>query len=159
MPGDGYYRWKKLFLEKHGREMIKTVLDANLFISAILKPDSNPAKIFELVKNKEVILFVSASILLEIRNALLYPKLQKLHQHDAEQIDFLLKEFTTFAEFTLEKVKIKAIKEDPADNKYLECAIEGKVDYIVSGDHHLKDLKNYHGILILAPAKFIKLFQ
>jgi len=53
LPGDGYYRWKKLFLKKHGRKMIKTVLDANLFISAILKPDSNPAKIFELVKNKE----------------------------------------------------------------------------------------------------------
>ena len=137
--------------------MTKVVLDANLFISAVLKPRSKPAQILELVRDRKLVLFVSPAILLEIRKALLYPKLQKLHKLNAGQVDLLLQEFTKFAEFTPEKLKILAIEADPADNKYLECAVEGKVDYIVSGDHHLRDLQTYQDIPVLSPAEFLKL--
>ena len=41
------------------------------------------------------------------------------------------------------------IKEDPEDDKFLECAVAGKADFIVSGDKHLLKLKEFHGIKII----------
>ena len=45
--------------------------------------------------------------------------------------------------------EIRAVKDDPMDNRVLECAIGAKADRIISGDHHLLDLKSYRGIRIL----------
>ncbi len=137
--------------------MLKVVLDANMFVSAILKPNSKPAKILELVQKQKVHLLVSMSILLEIRRVLLYPKLQKLHHLNAKQIDTLLEELIKFAVFIKEELKINAIKDDPSDNKYLECAVQGEAEYIISGDHHLKDLKNFKGIKIIDADRFLRI--
>ena len=50
-------------------------------------------------------------------------------------------------------------KDDPSDNIYLACAVEGKADLIVSGDRHLKDLKSFRQILIVDPAKFLEVIS
>ena len=39
----------------------------------------------------------------------------------------------------------------------IACALEGQADFIISGDHHLTDLKNYQGIKIVDPATFLTL--
>ena len=52
---------------------------------------------------------------------------------------------------------VNVISDDPSDNKYLACAHEGEADYIVSGDHHLLDLKSYKGIKILKAKPFLDL--
>ena len=44
------------------------------------------------------------------------------------------------------KSRISIIKEDPTDNIFLECALDGKVNYIISGDHHLLKLTIFEGI-------------
>ncbi len=54
------------------------------------------------------------------------------------------------------EIKSNVIKDDPSDNMYLECAIEGEADFIISGDKHLKDLKSYKGIKIIDPVTFLK---
>ena len=51
-------------------------------------------------------------------------------------------------------VKIDIIKDDPDDNKILECAVAGNADCIVSNDRHLLKLKNFRGIPILTPDDF-----
>ncbi len=50
--------------------------------------------------------------------------------------------------------KINLIKDDPDDNAILECALEGKVKYIITNDKHLLKLQKFKGIKILAPAEF-----
>jgi predicted nucleic acid-binding protein len=47
--------------------------------------------------------------------------------------------------------------EDPADNKYLSSALEAKADFIISGGHHLKDLKVFEGIGVLDLSAFLVL--
>ena len=65
---------------------------------------------------------------------------------DIEQITILIKPTK----------EITAVKRDSSDNRILECALEAKADYIVSGDiKHLQSLKNFQGIPILSPAKFL----
>jgi uncharacterized protein len=48
---------------------------------------------------------------------------------------------------------------DPDDNKFVEAALEGKAEYIVSQDKHLLILKEYRGIKVLHPNEFLDLFS
>jgi len=137
--------------------MFKVVIDANLFVSAILTPTGKPAKILDLVLDKKIKLAISFSILGEIREVLLYPHLKKLHGLGEKEIEQKLNRIIKFASFTPGDIKLTVIKADPSDNKYLECAVEGEVDYLISGDRHLKDLGSYSGIKIISPANFLEL--
>lgn len=51
---------------------------------------------------------------------------------------------------------IHQIEADPADNRVLEAALAGGADFIISGDHHLIDLKEWRGIPIRNPASFLQ---
>jgi uncharacterized protein len=73
-----------------------------------------------------------------------------------KQIAEFLEAIAGFATLTLGVLRLQVITNDPDDDKYLECAVEGQADYIVSGDHHLTDLKTYQGIMIVDPATFIE---
>lgn len=53
------------------------------------------------------------------------------------------------------KSNIDVIKTDPTDNIFLECAVDGKADYIISGDHHLLDMGSYEGIQIVKAKDFL----
>ncbi|MEK6983355.1 MAG: putative toxin-antitoxin system toxin component, PIN family [Nanoarchaeota archaeon] len=55
--------------------------------------------------------------------------------------------------------KLNVVKDDPDDDKIIEAAVEGKVDYIVSYDNHLLKLKEYRGIKIVTPKQFLNLFR
>jgi len=137
--------------------MLRVVLDANVFVSAVLKPQSNLAKIFELVKEGKIKLVISGDILSEIRSVLLYPKIRKRHCRTPKEVERFLKKTVRVSFITSGRMKVEEIKDDPEDNKYLSAALEGKADLIISGDHHLKNLRIYQGIRILDPSTFLKL--
>lgn len=61
------------------------------------------------------------------------------------------------SEITEPKTKLSIVKEDPDDDKILECAKEGGADYIITQDEHLLKLKKFDNILILKPDDFLKL--
>jgi predicted nucleic acid-binding protein len=50
------------------------------------------------------------------------------------------------------------VQDDPDDNKFIECALECRADYIVSGDTHLLNLKEYEGIKIINAGEFLEVF-
>jgi hypothetical protein len=139
--------------------MLRLVLDANVFVSAVLKPQSDLARIFDLVKAGKVKLIISSDILSEIRGVLLYPKLRKRHRRTPKKIDDFLKKTVRVSIITSGKMKVEEIKDDPEDNKYLAAAAEGKADFIITGDHHLRDLGIFQGIRILSPSMFLKLME
>jgi len=55
--------------------------------------------------------------------------------------------------------KINAVKADPDDNKIIECAACSNADYIVSGDRHLLDLKEYKSIKIVTPRNMLEILN
>lgn len=65
----------------------------------------------------------------------------------------------TGSEFVVPRVTIHAIPEDPDDNKFLACAVEGRVDYLVSEDHDLRRLGEYASIAILRKHEFLRLLE
>lgn len=57
---------------------------------------------------------------------------------------------------TRDRYKTDRITDDPTDNKFLACALEGRADYVLSRDPHLRNLKHYQGIQILDATAFLK---
>jgi len=50
----------------------------------------------------------------------------------------------------------QVVKDDPADDKFLEAAIAGKAILIVSGDYHLLELKRFRDVPIITAREFIE---
>jgi len=51
--------------------------------------------------------------------------------------------------------RLNVITEDPDDNDVLAVAAAAGADYIVSGDHHLLDLRRYRDITIVTAPEFL----
>lgn len=139
--------------------MLKAVLDTNLFISGLLSAKGNPAKILNRWKAGFFDLVISLPILKEIERVILYPKINKrLNWTEVETSEFLLG-LAQFSIMVSEESKVDVIKEDPTDNKYLACAQEGQVDYIVTGDQHLLKEGKYKGTKIITPKEFLEILR
>ncbi len=136
--------------------MIRVVLDANQFVSALLKPGSNPDRIMRLVREERLTLLISDEIRAEILRVLNYPKIAKRLSLSPEELTLFIDRLATVAIMTPGTLVVTAIADDPSDNKYLACAVEGKADYIISGDHHLLDLRVFQGIRIVDPGTFLE---
>ena len=131
--------------------MLKVVLDTNVIVSGLNFPTSNPAKILLLVASGEVTNFTSRHIVNETSRILANKFFWT--REEAQAAEVWLK---TFSKSVNPKNRISVIDDVP-DNRILECALEGRADFIISGDHHLTDLTNYQGIKIVAPSTFLAL--
>ena len=131
--------------------MIKVVADTNVYISAILF-GGKPEEIRKLAREGKIELLISEFILAEISGVL-----KRKFSWSDWQISEVTKDIRDFTALITPVLTLSVIKDDEQDNRVLECAIEGKAKYIISGDeHHLQPLKEYHGIKILSPAQFLE---
>jgi len=127
------------------------VCDTNVLISAAHFPGSPPDEIIQLVREGFMELALSPEILTEFKRILKgkfgTPK------DEIKQITENIKGIATIVKPTK---RINLITQDPTDTKILECALKAKADYIISGDtKHLQPIKEFQGISILSPAKFL----
>jgi putative PIN family toxin of toxin-antitoxin system len=133
--------------------MPKVVADANVYISAILF-GGKPSEVRNLARQRKIELLLSEAILDQIARVL-----KRKFDWPDWQISETIEELRTSATLITPKETLKVIKEKESDNRILECAVEGKAQYIVSGDErHLLPLKEYQGIKILSPAEFFENF-
>lgn len=133
--------------------MIRVCLDTNIFISALLF-GGKPAEILELAAKEEIILVISPKILAEMSRVL-----RKKFDWPETKIQKEVKAIISISTLIEPKIKIHKIS-DHSDNRILECAIEGKVDYIVTGDKkHLLPLANFKNIPIVTPGNFLKIYE
>lgn len=131
--------------------MIKAVLDTNVFISALFWKGA-PYQIFKKILMGAILNFTSPQILEELKERLLY----KFKLPPEKMKEFL--EIIIFnSKIVYPKKKLKIVKKDPSDNKIIECALEAKASFIISGDKHLLKVKEYKGIKIISPKKFLDL--
>lgn len=137
--------------------MIRVVLDTNQFISALLKTGSKPDDIIQLVKEEKVLLLMSDPICDEISRVLTYPKIRKRLSASNAELQNFVDLFRSVAIITPGTLSLPPLAADPDDTKYLVCAVEGRADFIISGDHHLTDMVMFRGIRIVTPADFIQI--
>lgn len=136
--------------------MIRAVLDTNILISAVLTPDGPPAQIVVRWKEHRFVLLLSRLLLEEIDEVLRYPRIRRRHGWSEEEITDFVGRLAEMAAFTKGQVKVAAVPKDPDDDPLVACAIEGKADFLVSGDQHLLGVGSYAGIRIVTPAAFLE---
>ncbi len=135
--------------------MIRAVLDANVLVSAIISPKGIPARILNAWHDEKFLLLISRVILDEIGRVLRYPKIKKRHRWSERKIQIFLEDLSRLAILAPGKLSLSIIADDPSDNRYVECAVEGKADYLVSGDDHLLRLGAYEDVRIVTPREFV----
>ena len=130
---------------------MKILCDTNVLISGILF-NGPPRTILRLAARGTILNFISPAILEETEEVLLRPKFNL----SPEQVSGILQLFCDTFELIHPTQRLKVISRDPDDNRILEAALAAKVDFLISGDNHLLDLKKWKGIKILSPTDFMK---
>ena len=130
----------------------KAVLDTNVFVSILKK--GRLRKILDFWLDEKLDLVISDAIIREIFIVLNRPKFNFSFNEIEELGDLIFEK----ALICIPQQKLK-ICSDPDDNKFIECAVEGKADYIVTGDHHLLEIKKFQKIAVVSPSEFIKQFS
>ena len=130
--------------------MKKVVLDTNVTISALFW-EGNPRKIYDLVRDGKLNMLLSDDMEKEIIRVLGYEKFGLSPQ---EILPFL-RNLRTHARHVETKSKIFVVIDDPTDNIFLDCALDGSADFIISGDKHLLAIKVYKGVEIMRAGEFL----
>jgi uncharacterized protein len=129
---------------------MKIVLDANIFVSSFFW-GGNPRLALERVIEGMDELFITKEILDEVESVMGRPKFHA----DKEKIAYFINSIEEIGNKIVPKKRVKNASRDKADNKYLECGIAADVDYIISGDIHLLELKEYKTIKIVTAKDYL----
>jgi putative PIN family toxin of toxin-antitoxin system len=131
--------------------MNRIVLDTNVLVSALLLGGA-PGKLIQFWQTERIHLLASREIMDEYLRVLTYPKFSL----SEEEIHYLLtEEILPWVEVISVPQGKKWIPEDPEDDKFIWCALEGKARALVSGDKHLLKLQSCP-VRILSPAQFLR---
>lgn len=136
--------------------MIRIVLDTNVIISGFLW-EGKPYQLLDLIDSGKIELVLSIEILEEIERVLENEKLAPIIDNAGLSVKMLMNKVCSMAHIINPKIELKLIESDPDDNKFIECALDGKADYIVSGDKHLLEIKEFEGIKIIKPKEFLEI--
>lgn len=133
---------------------MKVVIDTNVFVSSFL--GGNPRRIIDLWRKEEITLCLSKDILDEYVEVI-----QRVGLAGEAEMQELLSLFAKGFNllFTTKTPRIMVVKNDPDDDKFIECAVALKAEVIITGDRELRALGKYRGIKILAPQQFLETYR
>ena len=134
--------------------MIRAVLDTNVVVSSLLF-HGQPSHLVPLWQARRFVALVSRPILREYLRVLAYPKFRLTPEEVRQAIEELL----PYVEPVSPVKRLSVIRRDPTDNRFLECAVAGKAQYLVSGDDDLLSLRSFQGIRIVTVGEFLAVVE
>jgi hypothetical protein len=136
--------------------VLRAVVDANVFISALIRPEGPPGSVIEQVLAGAFRLVCSEAIADEVREVLGRPRVLKAIRrpeiNSTAWFSFLL----LLADMVEDRVGMPRICSDQDDDKYIWAAHEGRATFVVSGDAMLLALGEHDGVRIVTPALFLQ---
>ena len=130
--------------------MIRAIIDTNVLVSGIFW-SGTPARILEAWGNGQFSTVISPEILHEYTRVI-----GELASKKSIDTKVIIDRITLGSEMVAAPRFTKPACEDPDDDRFLECALAGKVPYIVSGDKLLLKLHPFEGISIIKAGEFAK---
>ncbi len=128
---------------------MKIVFDTNIFISAIVIPDSIAEKVILKIIQGNDSLIISKEIIDEVLTVL-----SAKFNRDIEAISHAAYYLSELAQMVKPTRKIHILRDEP-DNRILECALSGKADAIVTGDKEMLKLREYKEIKIISLKEYL----
>jgi uncharacterized protein len=131
---------------------MNVVVDTNIFVSSFL--GGNPGRIIDLWISGDITLCLSGPIVDEYIKVL-----KNLNLEDNQKVEAVLDLFSQnyHALFITETPTLCVVKKDPADDKFLECAVALHAEYVISGDRALLAVEKYMNIRIVNPLEYLEL--
>jgi putative PIN family toxin of toxin-antitoxin system len=136
--------------------VLRVVLDTNVLVSALMKPGSVPdLLVTRFVRHASFELLLSTAILEELRRVVRYPAVRKR----IKASDYEIKLWVELLDLLSTPVEVMALASgvlrDPKDEPILATAVDGRADFIVTGDDDLLTLGNHERIRIVTPRAFL----
>jgi len=139
--------------------MLRVVLNANVYVSAIIRPEGPPGQIVErFLRGMAFEIVISLAIAEEILKALTYPKVRKYIRADVVP-QLWLEDILVLSHMVADDLEIPSVSANADDDKYVAAAIEGRATLIVTGDPDLLTLKEHQGVRIVTPRVFLDLLD
>lgn len=134
---------------------LRVVIDTNVFISGLLNPHNSPGRIMAIIASPgSVELLVSKAIFLEYSAVIRRDRFRL----SREKIDAALRLILEVA-IILSPEQSFDLARDPYDNKFLECAYEGKADFLITGNKKHFPFSRFESTEIMTPAEFISFIK
>lgn len=136
---------------------VKVVIDTNVFISFLLVKNLQIITLLDLIDQKKIIPVYSFDTLCELNMVAKYPKfITKICE---EEIQALINKIVGNGFFTIIKSNINLF-DDPDDDIFINTAVDGKAEYLISGDKkHVLKKKKYKNIKIVSLNQFLYSLQ
>jgi putative PIN family toxin of toxin-antitoxin system len=130
---------------------MRCVVDTNVVVSASVFAFSVPRQAVEKALRNSILLF-SDFTMDELKNVLVRSKFDRYVSRE-ERARFLA-QLNARAEFV---PTIRLVREcrNPKDDKFLEVALNGRADVIITGDADLLEMHPWRGIDVLTPAHYL----
>lgn len=131
--------------------MNKIILDTNLLVAAFFNKQSASNQIIKRIEQGQVTNLWSEPIKKEAETIL-----SQIPPIEKKYLDKIEKNLFKDNRKVKNPPNVNLIEEDPEDNKFIEGAVKGGADFIISNDDHLLRHSGYKGIKILTPDQFVK---
>jgi putative PIN family toxin of toxin-antitoxin system len=139
--------------------VIRAVLDANVYVSAAVRPEGPPGLVIErFLRDSAFEIVMSQGIIDEVLRALAYPKVRKYVRPGLDP-ELWFEDIVVLSHLMSGERELKGVSKDPDDDKYIAAAMEGRAGFVVAGDSDLLDVKEYEGIRIISPRAFLDLIS
>ncbi|MHB2037263.1 MAG: putative toxin-antitoxin system toxin component, PIN family [Nitrososphaerales archaeon] len=132
------------------------VFDVNILVSALIS-EGKPKQLWLKAVHGEFELVSSKGIIDDFVEVMGRSKFER-YVDDGDMLDFV-QALSATAKFVRTKSKFKIVKEDPEDDVILATAYDGDAEYVVSGDRHLLNMKEFRGIKIVTADKMIQILS
>jgi putative PIN family toxin of toxin-antitoxin system len=134
----------------------KAVIDANVFVSALMVAGGIPARLIEHLEHDAYQLYYPACLIVELQKTQLRPRLAaRIKPNRLSELLDLIDTKGVFVEIQ----NSPAVSRDPKDDDYLECAVIGQAQFIVTGDLDLLCLKEHRSTQIVTPRHFLDFIE
>ena len=137
---------------------MRVVLDTNVLVSGTFW-NGDSAEIIERIDKGELELIISKELIEEYEEVIVRDEIMDKIEGKNLALNESAKKIINDAIVVEPFQKFDAVKDDSKDNKIIDCAVEGNVDYIVSQDNHLLKLKEFMGIRIVKPEEFLEILD
>ncbi len=138
--------------------MICAVVDTNIFIRALIKPQGSVGPVLTRLRDGDYILLYAELLLDELLAKLALPRIRAKYHLSDEDVETVLALILLRGEPITPNRRITACR-DPKDNIVLEVAVAGQADFIVTGDNDLLVLHPFEGIPIVGPSEFLEALE
>lgn len=137
--------------------MIRAVLDTNVLVSAFASHHGPPRRLWEAFEADMFELYISEPILQELEAVLGRDWFKKSTRFTDDEINAYLALVRALVVKVKGLQKISVIADDPDDDAILATALAASVNFVVTGDRHLLDLKQWQDIMIVNPRQFLEI--